>query len=61
MDNIRYFQDQARECRDAAKTAENRQERHGLEQLARHYDREAARLARPATPPVFGQRHPARV
>jgi hypothetical protein len=60
MDNIHYFQDQARECRDAAKRSQDRQERHGFEQLARHYDREAARLSRPANPPAFGQRHPAR-
>jgi hypothetical protein len=59
MDTIRYFQDQARECRDAAKTSNDRQTRHGLEQLARHYEREAARLARPTAPPVFGQRHSA--
>jgi hypothetical protein len=61
MDTIRYFQDQARQCRDAAKVCEDRQERHGLEQLARHYDREAARLGRPAGLPAHGQRQPARL
>jgi hypothetical protein len=60
MDTLRYFQDQARQCRDAAKSSEDRQQRHGLEQLARHYDREAARLARPAGPAGFGHRQPAR-
>ena len=43
MDNIHYFQDQARECREAARRSSDRQERHGFEQLARHYEREAAR------------------
>jgi hypothetical protein len=61
MDNIHYFQDQARQCRDAAKRSEDRQERHGLEQLARHYDREAVRLARSANPPALGERQAARI
>jgi hypothetical protein len=60
MGTSRYFQDQARQCRDAAKGSEDRQQRHGLEQLARHYDREAARLARPPGHAASGQRQPAR-
>jgi hypothetical protein len=51
MDRIRYFRDQARQCRDAARRSVDREDRHGFEQLARHYDREAARLddTNPAT------------
>ena len=57
MDTVRYFQDQARQCRDAAKRSEDREERHGLEQLARHYDREAMRLSRPAPAPLGSHEH----
>jgi hypothetical protein len=59
MDTVRYFEDQARQCREAAKRSDDREERHGLEQLARHYDREAARLGRPPQP-GYGLREHAR-
>jgi hypothetical protein len=57
MDCVKYFEDQARQCRDAAKRSDDREERHGLEQLARHYEREAARLGRPAPPPLDHRLH----
>jgi hypothetical protein len=61
MDRTQYFRNQARQCRDAARGNDNRGDRHGLEQLARHYDREAARLAQATAQPAVGQRHSARI
>ena len=55
MDSIEFFAEQARECRAAASKGASREERHGFEQLARHYEREVARVSRPATP-QFGER-----
>jgi hypothetical protein len=49
MDTSQYFQDQALECREAARASDNRHDRHGLEQLAGHYEREAARMSRSAS------------
>ncbi|MDB5671527.1 MAG: hypothetical protein JWO25_2486 [Alphaproteobacteria bacterium] len=48
MNTSQFFRDQALECREAALSSEDRSDRHGLEQLARHYEREAVRLGRPA-------------
>jgi hypothetical protein len=41
MEDQKFFQRQARECRAAAEGAGTRAERDGLLQLARHYEREA--------------------
>ena len=41
MEDQKFFQRQAQECRAAADGAASRAERDGLLQLARHYEREA--------------------
>jgi hypothetical protein len=45
MDEIRFLQRQAEECRRAAQEAAGAREAQGLTQLARHYEREARRLS----------------
>jgi hypothetical protein len=44
MDDIRLLHRQAERCRGAALEALDEEARRGLQQLARHYDREARRL-----------------
>jgi hypothetical protein len=44
MDQVRFLHHQASECRRAASDLADGAARRGLEQLARHYDREARRL-----------------
>jgi hypothetical protein len=38
-----FYRVQAERCREAALHAESREDRHGLEQMARHYDLQARR------------------
>jgi hypothetical protein len=62
MDDARFFHQQAEKCRAAALAAENEHARRGLEQLARHYQREAQRanlaeLSRPAENEMALSRH----
>lgn len=62
MDDSRFFHQQAEKCRLAALSAENEHARRGLEQLARHYQREAQRanlaeLSRPAENLMALNRH----
>jgi hypothetical protein len=44
MDQVRFLHNQAEQCRRAAGDLADGAARRGLEQLARHYDREARRL-----------------
>jgi len=44
MDDIRFLHHQAEKCRTAALETADAGARQGLQQLARHYDREARRL-----------------
>jgi hypothetical protein len=44
MDQVRFLHHQAEQCRRAAGDLADGAARRGLEQLARHYDREARRL-----------------
>lgn len=43
MDQIRFFHQQAEECRRAAEDLSDGEARRALQQLARHYEQEARR------------------